>query len=160
MSESDARFEDATEGPLRLQALDSEDLLSVSTLLQDSILTLGEMTWQPAKRRLGFLVNRFRWEDKDDASKQNRAFERVQAMIVVNDVSAISSMGLKMADKEQILSLLSVEFEAQDAPAGKVVFTFAGDGAVACAVECLDLTLTDVTRPYGAPSGLSPSHDV
>jgi hypothetical protein len=35
----------------------------------------------------------------------------------------------------------------------------AGDGAIALAVETLDVALRDVTRPYLAPSGKVPAHD-
>ena len=42
MSE-DARFEDAAEAPLRLKALDAEDLSVVSALVQDAIFPGSEM---------------------------------------------------------------------------------------------------------------------
>jgi hypothetical protein len=42
---------------------------------------------------------------------------------------------------------------------GRIALTFAGDGAVALAVEALDVRLDDVTRPYRAPSGKVPRHD-
>jgi hypothetical protein len=38
------------------------------------------------------------------------------------------------------------------------VLTLAGDGAIALEVECLDVTLRDVTRPYAAISGKLPMH--
>jgi hypothetical protein len=41
---------------------------------------------------------------------------------------------------------------------GRVEILLAGDGAIAVEVEALELTLRDVTRPYGAPSGKVPDH--
>ncbi len=161
MSEQDARFEDGTEKPLRLRALDSEDLTVVAAMLQDAVFPVSEMSWQPAKRRFGLLLNRFRWEDKSAAERQNRRFERVQTMVVIDNVDKMASSGLDRSDTDQILSLLDVHFEmGEDGCSGRVVFTLAGDGAIACAVECLDVTVTDVTRPYGAPSRAAPEHKI
>ena len=156
----DARYEDGAERPLRLKALDAEDLTAISAVLQDAVLCLSELSWQPAKRRFGLLANRFRWEDRDEARRQGRDFERVQAMVVIEDVQKICSTGIDFTDKAQIISLLSVLFEESEDAAGRVIFTLAGDGAIACQVECLDLTLTDVTRPYAAPSKSAPEHDL
>ena len=160
MSQLDAKFEDGAEQPLRLRALDVEDLTVISAVLQDAVLPVTELSWQPSKRRFALLANRFRWEDKSAAERQNRQFERVQAMLVIDNVEKISSSGVDLKNKEQVLSLLSLVFESGDDGAGRVVFTLAGDGAIACLVECLDLSLTDVTRPYNAPSKAAPEHDL
>lgn len=154
----DARFEDAEELPLRLKAQDVEDLAIVSALLQDAVLPMNETSWQPDLNRFGMLVNRFRWEDKSSAEIGKRAYERVQAMLVVDGVQNVSSMGIDHNDKEQIISILTVSFEAAKDCAGKLVFTLAGDGALALDVECINITIKDVTKPYVAVSKSAPSH--
>ncbi len=155
----DARFEDASEKPLRLQALDADDLQVISSLIQDSVFPITEMTWQPAKRRFGLLLNRFRWEDRDSAIKRGRQVERVQSMLVIADVLKVASNGIDRSDKDLILSLLSVAFEPDEDGAGRLELVLAGDGALAIDVECLDVSLRDVTRPYAAPSGAVPDHN-
>ena len=155
----DARFEDGQEAPLRLQALDVEDLQVISTLLQDAVFPITEMTWQPAKRRFALLVNRFRWEDQETAARQNRKFERVQALLVVSDVLKVASSGLDRGDKDMILSLLSISAVPGEDGAARLELTLAGDGAIALDVECLDVSLKDVTRPYLAPAGKAPAHE-
>jgi hypothetical protein len=54
--------------------------------------------------------------------------------------------------------MLDLQFEPGEDGAGRVVITLAGDGAIAAQVECLDIDLRDVTRPYAAPSGKAPEH--
>jgi len=44
----DARFEDGAERPLRLKALDAEDLSVISALAQDAVFPAREMTGSPA----------------------------------------------------------------------------------------------------------------
>jgi DUF2948 family protein len=143
----DASFADGAEQPLRLQAQDADDLQVLSSLVQDAVFPMAEMTWQPAKRRFALLLNRFRWEDRDRAENQNRKFERVQSLLVVEGVLKVASNGIDRANKEMILSLMSIAFEAGEDGAGRLVLTLAGDGALALEVEMLDIALQDVTRP-------------
>ncbi len=160
MSQKDAKFEDGVEQPLRLVAQDVDDLNVISTLIQDAVLPMKETSWQPSANRFGLLLNRFRWEDKTQAERGNRVYERVQAMLVINGVLKVSSMGINKSDKEQIISILSVDFKAAKDGAGQLIFTLAGDGALALDVECLDVTLKDVTKPYKAVSKSAPTHTV
>lgn len=161
---TDARFEDGAEAPLRLIARDAEDLQVISALVQDSVLTGADLQYQRARRRFALLLNRFRWEDESRARASGRRPERVRAVLAFSDVAAVAHQGLDR-DAGTVLSLLSIAFEPEGAvepgdPAGpgRVVLTFAGDGALALTVECLEVELADVTRPYAAPSGHAPSH--
>jgi len=73
-------------------------------------------------------------------------------------VMAVRSQGIDPRDGDTVLSLLTVGFEPGEDGTGTVVLTLAGDGAVACEVEALEVILKDVTRPYLAPSGKAPAH--
>lgn len=154
----DAKFEDGAQKPLRLQAMDADDIQVVSSLLQDAVFPMAEMSWQPTKRRFSLLLNRFRWEDQAQAVAQGRRFERTRTMLVVDSVLSVASNGIDRGQKDMVLSLLSIEFQPSDDGAGKLEITLAGDGAIALEVECLDISLQDVTRPYNAPSGHVPDH--
>ena len=46
---TDAKFEDSYSTPIRLEALDDEDLQVVSALCQDSVLSGEDISWQPKK---------------------------------------------------------------------------------------------------------------
>jgi len=156
---TDARFEDGGEGPLRLVAQDAEDMKVISTLVQDAVLPVTEMTHDPKRRRFALMLNRFRWEDRSQAEAVGRAYERVRSILVVEDVLRVQSFGFDRGDKDLVLSLLALEFAPGEDGTGRLTLTLAGDGAVALDVETLDLRLEDVTRPYRAPSGKVPSHD-
>jgi hypothetical protein len=156
---TDARFEDGGEAPLRLVAQDVEDLTVLSTLVQDAVLQVTELKHDRKARRFAVLLNRFRWEDRDHAARAGRPFERVRSVLVVEDVLKVQSLGFDRADRDLVLSLLSMDFSAGEDGTGRLTLTFAGDGAVALDVEALDIRLDDVTRPYRAPSGKAPHHD-
>lgn len=156
---TDARFQDGGEGPLRLVAQDAEDLKVVSSLLQDAVLPVTELKYDSKRRRFAALLNRFRWEDRVEAERVGRAYERVRSLLVVEDVQKVQSFGFDRADKDLVLSVLSISFEAGEDGTGRLTLVLAGDGAIALDVEALDVRLDDVTRPYRAPSGQVPRHD-
>ena len=151
----DARFEDGAERPLRLRAESPEDLEVVSALLQDAVAQTSEIAWARRHRRFSLLVNRFRWEDEAAAERQGRPFERVQAVLAVDGVLNARASGVDPKDRDLVLSLLALAFEPREDGAGVLTLILAGDGEIALDVECLDVTLADVTRPYlarGRPS--------
>lgn len=156
---TDARFEDGGEAPLRLVAQDADDLKVVSALVQDAVLPVTELKYDAKRRRFALLLNRFRWEDRQEAERVGRAYERVRSVMVVEDVRKVQSFGFDRADKDLVLSLLSMSFEPGEDGTGRLILTLAGDGGVALEVEALEVRLDDVTRPYRAPSGKVPRHE-
>lgn len=151
-AQKDARFHDADGVPLRLWATDAEDLQVVSALLQDSVLPASEMRWQKGPRRFAMLLNRFRWEEG------GRRVERVQSVLTAGDVRGVRGQGVLPGDADTVLSVLSIEWAPGTDADGTLRLTFAGDGLIEIACDCLDVTLRDVTRPYAAPSGKAPGH--
>ncbi|WP_323765777.1 DUF2948 family protein [Marinovum sp.] len=154
----DATFEDGRDAPLYLAALDPEDLQVLSALAQDAVFPITEMRWQARARRFALLLNRFRWEDRPAAERHGRAPERVQALLVIDNVLKVASQGIDRTDTDLILSLLAVSFTPGNDGTGEVLLTLAGDGAIRLEVEALEATLKDVTRPYVAPSHKVPTH--
>ncbi|KIN75976.1 DUF2948 family protein [Sulfitobacter mediterraneus] len=151
----DARFEDGREAPLNLGALDGADLEVISSLAQDAVFPASEMTWDSKGKRFALLLNRVRWEDD---GKTRHSPERVQSVLLFSNVQSVASQGVPKGDADVILSVLNITFEEADAPSGHVLLTLAGDGAIRLAVEALEVTLKDVTRPYVAPSKKLPDH--
>ena len=156
---NDARFEDAADAPLRLIAQDAEGVSVLSSLLQDAVFPATEMTYAPRRRRFALLLNRFRWEDREAAECARRGYERVQSLLVFEDVLSVKTQGIDRAGGDSVLSLLHIAFTPGPEGSGRVDLTLAGDGAIALQVEALDATLQDVTQPYLAPSGKVPAHE-
>lgn len=161
---TDASFEDGAEQPLRLLARGEGDLTVLSALVQDAVLTGQDLLYRRSSRRFSLLLNRFRWEDAALAKAAGRKVERVRSVLDFSDVIGVGHQGITR-DADTVLSLLSVSYESQGegeaddlAGPGAVVLTFAGDGAIRLEVECLEVELRDVTRPYAAPSGHVPDH--
>lgn len=148
----DAKFEDGAEKPLRLIAQDQADVDVLSALVQDAVFPAAEMTYKKSARQFAILVNRYRWEHDQGTP------ERVQSVISVQDVQNVRQQGVSKTDPETVYSILRIKFEPKDDGQGTLVFILAGDGAIACDVEVVNIYLQDVTRPYSAPSKSQPDH--
>jgi hypothetical protein len=157
---TDARFEDAplSDRPLRLRAESADDIAVISSLVQDSVGKAGDIAWMPRKRRLVVLVNRFRWEDSAGAEQARRPFERVRSAVTVESVLKVRARGVGPTDHDQVFDLLAIAFEPAEGCAGTLTLTLAGGAEVAVEVECLELTLADLTRPWAAKAGKAPGH--
>ena len=150
---ADARFEDGATRPINLVARDAQGLAVISALVQDAVLVAGDLRFAKARRRFALLINRFRWEDGS-----MRRPERVRCLLVFDDVTLVQGQGIDRTNAGLVLSLLSLGFVAGEDGTGIATLTFAGDGALALGVEALEVSLKDVTRPYLAPSRLTPKH--
>ncbi|MDP0928521.1 MULTISPECIES: DUF2948 family protein [Paracoccus] len=153
----DARFADADPRPMALKAEDETDLRIISALVQDAILPGSEISHDPQARRLALLLNRFRWEDADQARAEGRGYERVRSVLVIGDVMSLKSDGIDRSDGT-VLELLALTWEPGEDGTGRLSLQFAGDGTLLADVECINLDLRDVTQPYLAPSGKAPEH--
>lgn len=156
---SDASFHDADQGPLMLRAEAPEDVAVLSMLVQDAVLTGADVTFDSKRRQLAMLINRFRWEDVEDAQREGRPFERVRALLVVSDITGIRSDGIDRGDDDEVLSLLALQWLPGADGTGQLQLDFAGDGTIQVDAECITIDLRDVTQPYLAPSGHMPTHD-
>lgn len=128
--------------PLRLSAFDAEDLAIISAHLQDAVLKVGDMSFQPGEQRFGFIANRFDWMDGQDRS--TGPYRRARAGVTFERVEAVRTRNIRQANADAVLELLAIGFEPADAPSGVVLLEFAGGGSIRLEVECIEVRLEDL----------------
>lgn len=139
--------------PLKLIALDAEDLSVVSAHLQDAVLLVGDMVYQPRERRFVAIANRFDWAQAAKATgSQANEFVRQRSAIRIERITAAKLQGIDLKAKQQVLELLAVEFHSvgPDAPEGDILLLFAGGGGIRLTVECVELLLEDLGAAWAA----------
>lgn len=147
--------------PLKLVALDRDDIEVVSAHLQDAILKVADIRWRPNENRVVVCVNRFDWEaaqgTRDSTSPD---FRRHRAVLRLDRVSACKCRDLSAVQKDQVLNLLAVSYapKSEDDPAGVVTLTFSGGGMLRLEVECLEVELADLGPTWDA--GCCPEHAI
>lgn len=133
--------------PLKLLALDGEDLEVISTHLQDAVVKPADMVWLPREKRFVLVVDRYDWCGAQSGERTRRRsglhFERV--------LDVKRSHFDQMADKASVL--LSIVFDLNDDPAGQVTLLFEDGGAIRLDVECLEAAMSDLgpAWPCGSP---------
>jgi len=132
---------------LKLVALDRDDLEVVSTHLQDATLSVGDVIWRPAEKRLVIDVARFDWEGSLGQSPQ---FQRRCTALRFDRVNSIKCRGVDCKDKQAMLNLLAVEFDETDPPGGVVTLICSGGAALRLEVECLECELVDLGPVWAA----------
>ncbi|SDZ73251.1 DUF2948 family protein [Rubrimonas cliftonensis] len=146
---ADARFEDA-DRPLRIRAETAEGLPVLAALAQDAVGAVGDARFLPRARRFAALISRFRWEDAEAAKAAGRPYERVRAMLVVENVLAARARGLSPAASDAVYNLLSMSFEPAEDGAGELRLALSGGADIVLDVEALEVSLSDVARPHAA----------
>jgi hypothetical protein len=136
--------------PLRLLAQDQEDLEVISAAMQDAVMKVGDIVYEPAAHRLTIAFNRFRWEAGGG--------ERVRAGLQLGGVLGVQARKIRRGAKDAVLELLAMTFTPTDAPGGDVTLSFAGGGDLKANVECIEAVLADVSNPWRTPR--TPAHEV
>jgi hypothetical protein len=144
---------------LKLVALDKEDIAVVSAHVQDAMVRVADIFWQPQDHRFVLALNRFDWMTAVNAKPEsNRDYRRCRTALRFERVNACKCRNLNQTNKDARLNLLAVEFAESDAPAGVVTLTFSGGGAIRLEVECLEAELADLGEVSAA--ALCPEHFV
>jgi len=141
--------------PLKLIALDEEDLSVVSSLLQDAVLRVADMTYVPAQKRFAAVLNRFDWETAKEGDK-DQDFRRRRSALRFDRVFGARIKNIKPRASERVLSLLAVSFEPEEPPSGHVTLYFSGDASIQLQVECIEAELRDLGPEWRTHS--KPTH--
>jgi hypothetical protein len=138
---------------LKLIALDEEDLAVVSSLLQDAVVRVADMTYVAAQKRFAAVLNRFDWE-KAAREAGSKNYRRQRTALRFDRVFGAQLKNVKPSGGDRVLSLLAVSFEPGDLPGGLVTLTFSGDASIQLQVECIEAELKDlgiVWRTHSRP---------
>jgi hypothetical protein len=129
---------------LKLIALDEEDLAVVSSLLQDAVVRVADMTYLPAQKRFAAIVNRFVWEKAAKPGSDGKDYRRQRTALRFDRVFGAKLKNVKPSSGSSVLSLLAVSFDPGEAPGGRITLTFSGDASIQLEVECIEAELKDL----------------
>ena len=147
--------------PLKLLALDTDDLQVMSAHLQDAVLRVADIAYVPAEKRFAMIANRFDWEGVSDGkgeAKKPKSVGRLRIDVRFDRVLGVQIQGVEQNAKNAVLELLAVQFEEGDKPEGHVTLTFAGGGAIRLHVECIEAEMRDLGPVW--KTKLKPEHEV
>ena len=147
----------ATPEPLKLVALDEDDLKILSAHLQDAVLRMSDMAWVPSEHRFAAILNRFDWlaaVDQEGASH----LRRCRCALRFDKVKRAQVQNIKPGEPSTFAELLAVTYEEAQPPSGYITLYFAGGGAVRLEVECIEGELRDLGVAW--KTAVMPQHSV
>src|SRR5690349_2838310 len=104
---------DGTVDELKLVALDRDDIAVVSAHVQDALVRVGDIVWQPHEHRFVVALSRFDWMAAAGANPgpgQKPDYRRCRTVLRFDRVLSCKCRGIEQSDKEARLNLLAVEF--------------------------------------------------
>ena len=145
---------------LKLVALDDGDIEVISAHVQDALVKVADVLWQPREHRFVMVLNRFDWmtaaDGKGGWGVKSPDYRRCRTALRFERVNGCKCRGLDPSDKDALLNLLAVEYTENDSPSGTVTLTFSGGGVIRLDVECLEAELVDLGEVYAA--AVCPDH--
>ena len=131
----------ALNAPLKLIALDADDLAVISAHVQDARVQTCDIIWRQGEKRLVIGLNRLDWEQTLAGETSPR---RLIAALRFDRVLACKSRNIDPASPDALLELVGIEFCPGSAPGGCALLLFSHGGALRLDVECLECELTDL----------------
>ena len=140
--------------PIRMIAMDAEDLAVISAHCQDAVMKAADLEFLAGEKRFVLAMNRFVWED---AKSRKGAYQRRRSVLHFERVDKVSLLGIDRGKRDQVLDLLAITFVESEAPAGTIELAFAGGATLRLCVECIEAKLTDLGAAWETVS--RPDHD-
>lgn len=143
---------------LKLIALDAEDLAVISAHLQDAVMAVGDMAYLPREQRFAAIGNRFDWLTFAQTETTGRPDKhRKRAAVRFERVKSAKIQGIDLKKTTEVLSLLAIQFEPAELPAGVVTLVFSAGAAIRLEVECIEAELRDLGSAWAAKT--NPEHE-
>lgn len=145
---------------LKLRCEDAEDIVVLSSLLQDALVPVAEIVWLPAERRFVFVASRFIWEECLDVTlppeqAKVASYSRCNFGVTFETVTAVRSRGIDLARRERILELLALRSEGTP-PDVAVELVCAGGACIRLEAERIFAHGHDLGEPW--PTRWRPRH--
>lgn len=142
--------------PLKIKALNLDDIKVISSLLQDMTIQIGDIAYMAEQNQLALVGNRFRWEKKQHFFSRPKG-ERVRTALHFNGVLNVSAQNIDHTHKNDVLALLAITAEETD-ETFRVMLEFSGGATMRLDNECIELIVTDVSDSWEAIT--APKHKI
>ena len=124
---------------MKLNAIDTEELKIIATVLQDGLIEVSDVKYLPSIRTFIVMITRFMWEEKI----VNKTNNRTKAVLVFEDVLAVHSKNIDQMDKAKVLELLTFNFYYNKSENIEIELLFNNDATIKLETEVVQAKLED-----------------
>ena len=124
---------------MKLNAIDTEELKIIATVLQDGLIEVSDVRYLPSIRTFIVMITRFMWEEKI----VNKTNNRTKAVLVFEDVLAVHSRNIDQMNKTKVLELLTFNFYYNKSKNIEIELLFNNDATIKLETEVVQAKLED-----------------
>ena len=124
---------------MRLNAIDTDELKIISTVLKDGLIEVSDVKYLPSIRTFIVMITRFMWEEKI----VNKTNNRTKAVLVFEDVLAVHSRNIDQMNKTKVLELLTFNFYYNKSKNIEIELLFNNDATIKLETEVVQAKLED-----------------
>jgi hypothetical protein len=157
---------DGASGPLKVRAVDAEDVAVLAACLQDALVPASDMRYLAAENRFVLVANRFCWErlpasalDPAAGADLKGPFERVHCGLTFEHVTRVQTRGFDPAAEdadERLFEVLTILAESNPDGGAALTLLFAGRVAIRLDAARIEILAQDVGDPW--PTLWRPAH--
>ncbi len=129
---------------MKLNAIDTEELKIISTVLQDGLIEVNDVKYLSSIRTFVVMITRFMWEEKII----NKTNNRTKAVLVFENVLAVHSRNIDQMDKDKVLELLTFNFYHNKAKNIEIELLFNSEATIKLETEVVQAKLEDQGEPW------------
>ena len=129
---------------MKLNAIDTEELKIIATVLQDGLIEVSDVKYLPSIRTFIVMITRFMWEEKI----VNKTNNRTKAVLVFEDVLAVHSRNIDQMNKTKVLELLTFNFYYNKSKNIEIELLFNNDATIKLETEVVQAKLEDQGEPW------------
>ena len=140
---------------LKLSATSDEDLRVIAAHLQDSIVSVKDITSLKKNRIFLIQLNRFMWEDVEKGVFRKN--KRIRTVLKFDNVINVLSKKINTKKDNIFLDFLTIESKLLPDKSYEIQLIFSGDSVIKIKAEVIDVTLDDQGSPWETKA--QPKHD-
>ena len=129
---------------MNLNAIDTDELKIIATILQDGLVEVSEVKYLPSIRSFIIMITRFMWEEKI-LNKENK---RVKAVLVFEDVLSVFSKNIDQMNKSNTLELMTFNYFPTKSKNIEIQLLFKNDAIIKLETEIIKCKLQDQGKPW------------
>ena len=129
---------------MNLNAIDTDELKIIATILQDGLVEVSEVKYLPSIRSFIIMITRFMREEKI-INKENK---RVKAVLVFEDVLSVFSKNIDQMNKSNTLELMTFNYFPTKTKNIEIQLLFKNDAIIKLETEIIKCKLQDQGKPW------------
>ena len=129
---------------MNLNAIDTDELKIISTILQDGLIEVNDIKYLPSIRSFFLMITRFMWEEKI----VNKVDQRIKAVLSFEDVLSVYSKNIDQLNKNKTLELVTFNYYPNNSKNIEIELLFKNDAIIKLETEIIRCKLEDQCEPW------------